>query len=158
MKRRNATILMTVVGVLVFLCVVGASLGWWFFASAVDSETADEPAATLSFDEVRRRFPGQQPALDVLDDHKVVVRRDPPGGAPAGSVQRLQLLTWDPADQDLSRITLPFWLLRMKPDSARVTVNHRELDITVEQLERYGPTLLVDHESQSGDRLLIWTE
>jgi hypothetical protein len=73
-------------------------------------------------------------------------------------VQRLQLLTWDPADQDLSRITLPFWLLRMKPDSARVTVNHRELDITVEQLERYGPTLLVDHESQSGDRLLIWTE
>ena len=158
MKRRNATILMTVVGGLVFLGIVVLSLGAWFFASAVDSESADEPAATSSFDEVRRRFPGQQPAFDVLDDRKVVVRREPSADARARSVERLQLLAWDPADQDLSRITLPFWLLRMKPESAHVTVNHRELDITVEQIERYGPTLLVDHQSQNGDRLLIWTE
>ena len=158
MKRRNATILMTVVGVLVLLGLVGVALGAWFFASAFESETADEPAATLSFDEVRRRFPGQQPVLDILDDHKAVVQREPPLTTPAGSLERLQLLAWDPRDRDLARITLPFWLLRLKPATARVTVNQRELDITVEQLDRYGPTLLVDHQSQAGDRLLIWTE
>lgn len=158
MKRRNATILMTVAGVLVLLGIVGVALGAWFFASAFESATADEPAATLSFDEVRRRFPGQQPVLDILDDRKAVVRHEPPLTTPARSVERLQLLVWDPRDRDLSRITLPFWLLRLKPASAHVTVNQRELDFTVEQLERYGPALLVDHESQSGDRLLIWTE
>ena len=158
MKRRTATILMTVVGVVVFLGIVGLSLGVWFFTSVFDSETADEPAATLSFDEVRRRFPGQQPVLDIVDDQKAVVRREPPVETPAGSLQRLQLLAWDPRDRDLARITLPFWLLRMKPASSRVTVNHREIDITVEQIERYGPVLLIDHQSQGGDRLLIWTE
>lgn len=43
-----------------------------------------------------------------------------------------------------------------------VNINEAEVegtfDITVEEIERYGPALLVDHESPRGDRLLIWTD
>jgi hypothetical protein len=37
-------------------------------------------------------------------------------------------------------------------------INHHHVDVTVEQVERYGPTVLVDHEGAGGDRLLVWTE
>lgn len=162
MKRSHATIVMAIVGVLAFLGIVGLSLGAWFFASVFDSETADEPAATLSFEDVRRRFPGQQPVLAILEDREAVVRREPPALAPARPLERLQLLVWNPEDSGLSRVTLPFWLLRLKAGpldvASHVSVNHHRIDITVEQIERYGPALLVDHEAQSGDRLLIWTE
>ena len=50
MKRSHATILMAAVGVLAFLGIVGLSLGAWLFASVFEHETADEPAATFSFD------------------------------------------------------------------------------------------------------------
>jgi len=162
MKRSHATILMTVVGVLAFVGIVGLSLGAWFFASVFESDTADEPAATRSFDDVRRRFAGSQPVLAIVNDGEPVVRRQPPAAAPARPLDRLQLLAWDPDDDGLARVTLPFWFLRLKAGpidfSSHVMVNHHHIDITVEQIERYGPTLLVDHEGRGGDRLLIWTE
>ena len=162
MKRSHATILMTVFGVLVFSCIVGLSLGAWFFASVFESETADEPAAMQSFDDVRRRFAGSQPVLTILNDRDAVVRREPPAAAPPRPLERLQLLAWDPDDDGLARVTVPFWFLRLKAGpidfSSHVTVNHHQIDITVEQIERYGPALLVDHEGRGGDRLLIWTE
>ncbi len=162
MKRKHATILMAVVGVLAFVGIVGVSLGAWLFASAFEHETADEPAATLSFDDVRKRFAGQDPVLDIIGDETAVVRRTPPAGPPPGRLERLQLMVWDPDDDGLSRVTLPFWLLRLKAGpldvSSKVMIDHHHIDMTVEQIERYGPTLLVDHEGRGGDRLLIWTE
>jgi hypothetical protein len=37
-------------------------------------------------------------------------------------------------------------------------VNAGDLGLTVEELERFGPTLVMDHAGRDGDRLLIWTE
>ena len=71
-------------------------------------------------------------------------------------------MAWDPDDRNMVRVTLPFWILRLKSGpldlSQKVMVNHRHGDVTVEQIERYGSTLLVDHQGRGGDRLLVWTE
>src|SRR5688572_10233828 len=114
MKRKQTTILMAVVGVLAFVGIVGLSLGAWVFASVFESETAAQPAATLSFDDVRNRFAGEKPVLDILDDERAVVSRVPPDRGPTRRLERLQLMVWDPDDQGLSRVTLPIWVLRMK--------------------------------------------
>jgi len=162
MKRTHATILMAVIGVLAFVAIVGVSLGAWFFASAFERDTADEPAATASFDDIRQRFAGTEPVLDLAEDQTAVVRREPPAEAPAGRLERLQLMVWDPEDGGLSRVTLPFWLLRLKKGpldvSSKVMLNNHQVQLTVEQIERYGPALLLDHRARDGDRLLVWTE
>jgi hypothetical protein len=162
MKRSHATILMTTIGVLAFVGIVGLSLGAWFFASAFERDTADEPAAAASFEDVRRRFADAEPVLDILDNERMVVRREPSATHPDRPLQRLQVMAWDPDDESLARVTLPFWFLRLKAGpldvSGKVMINHHHVDMTVEQIERYGPTLLVDHEGRGGDRLLIWTE
>ena len=163
MKRSHATILMTVIGVLVFLCIVGLSLGAWFFASVFDRDTADARAATASFDEVRRRFGDIEPVFGITGDEQAEIKREAPSPAPPPQpLQRLQVLTWDADDESLARVTLPFWLLRLKSGplnvSGKVMIDHHHVDVTVEQIERYGPTLLVDHQGGGGDRLLVWTE
>jgi hypothetical protein len=162
MKRSHATILMAVIGVLVFLGIVGLSLGVWLFASVFDHDTADQQAATASFDEVRRRFADVQPVFRIAGDERPEIRREPPSARPGQPLERLQVLAWDPDDKGLARVTLPFWLLRLKSGpldiSGKVMINHHHVDVTVEQVERYGPTVLVDHEGAGGDRLLVWTE
>lgn len=162
MKRSHATILMTVIGVLVFLCIIGVSLGVWLFASVFDRDAADEPAATASFDDVRRRFADVEPVFSISGDERAEIKREPPSATPGQPLERLQVLAWDPDDGNLSKVTLPFWLLRLKTGplnvSGKVMVDHHHVDVTVEQIERYGPTLLVDHEGRGGDRLLVWTE
>ena len=162
MKRSHATILMAVIGVLVFLGIVGLSLGVWLFASVFDHDTADKRAATASFDEVRRRFAAVEPVFSITGDERAEIRREPPPAQPGQALERLHVLAWDPDDESLARVTLPFWILRLKTGpldiSGKVMINHHHVDVTVEQIERYGPTLLVDHEGRGGDRLLVWTE
>ena len=162
MKRSHATILMTVIGVLVFVGIVGLSLGAWLFVSVFERDTADERAATASFDEIRRRFADMEPVFRMVGDGRAEVGREPPSPARGEPLQQLQVLTWDPDDESLAKVTLPFWILRLKSGpldlSARVMIDHHHVDVTVEQIERYGPTLLIDHQGRGGDRLLVWTE
>jgi hypothetical protein len=161
MRRSHATILMTVIGVLAFLCIVGVSLGAWFFASVFEHDTADEPAATASFDDIRRRFAGVGPVFSIVGDERAEISREP-STAPGQTLQRLQVMAWDPDDRSMAKVTLPFWILRLKSGpldlSQKVMIDHRHVNVTVEQIERYGPTLLVDHQGRGGDRLLVWTE
>ena len=156
MKRSHATILMTVVGLLAFLGIVGLSLGAWVFASVFEREAADEMVASASFADVRQRFAGAAPVLDVAGE-RAVIRRDPPAAGPDRPIERLQVMAWDPDEENLARVTLPFWVLRLKSGALAFASRH-DIDLRVQQIERYGPTLLVDHESRGGDRLLIWTE
>jgi hypothetical protein len=37
-------------------------------------------------------------------------------------------------------------------------MNLEDLKLTVEDLERFGPALIVDHRSGSGERVLVWSQ
>jgi hypothetical protein len=157
MTRKTATVLMGVFGMLAFVAIVGLSLGAWFFASVFESTSASMPAATAAFDAVRTRFAGVEPVFDIVNDEELVVRRPAPDRV-AAPPERVQIRYWDPDDQGLSSVTLPVWLLRLKAGPVTVATHLGHAGLTVEQLERYGRTLLVDHVGPGGDRLLIWTE
>jgi hypothetical protein len=162
MKRAHATILLVTVGVAVFLGIVGLSLSAWFFASAFEREAATEPAAVRSFDEVRQRFRGAGPIIEIISRDAARIRREPPPVTPAGRLEHLQVLVWDAEDKRTTHVTLPFWLLRMKAGpidlASHVHIREHMANISVEQIERYGPDLLIDHEGDGGDRVLLWTE
>ena len=37
-------------------------------------------------------------------------------------------------------------------------IQFEDLHLTAEELERYGPALLVDHKGRDGQRVLVWTQ
>jgi hypothetical protein len=159
MARKRSTILMVIIGIVVCIFVVGAGTATWFYLSVFDSVDADEAVATRSFDEARARFKGQQPILELRDD-KVALLRKAPDIAPARELQSVHVLTWNAEEGTLSTVTLPFWLLRLQDSGVDVSIDAdgTRLTMTMDEVERYGPALVLDHLEEDGSRVLVWTE
>lgn len=147
--------------VLGFLALVGA--GVFVFFRQVDIESVTPETAELSFDEVRAKFAGQEPFIELTGegaDRTVrVIRRD---RLSADEPETLHVMAWDPDDDRLVRIRFPMWLLRLGNNG---TINFSEndfdlenLDLTVEDLDAHGPGLILDFEDDDSERVLVWTE
>jgi hypothetical protein len=156
-----------VVGIVVtgMLCVVAvAGMGFYFFSQHFNAQTATPAKAGVEFERVKAQFKDQKPLIE-LDERGHFLRSNPDRPTPASgrTPAHLYVLAFDPDDERIVKVTIPFWLLRFKSRGARVDFNGGRLDLedlklTVEDLERFGPTLIVDHKATSGDRVLVWSQ
>jgi hypothetical protein len=151
-----------VLGVLGVVALAGA--GFYFFTKHVDTKVVSRADAGLEFERIRTHFTGQR-ALIELDERGRFLRsnpdRDPKPGVKVPD--HLYVLAFDPDDERIVKVTIPFWLLRLKAHGTTVDFNGGRLDLedlklTVEDLERFGPTLIVDHQGRSGERVLVWSQ
>lgn len=164
MKRRTANILLAIGGVLLLCVIAVVGLGIWLFRSAVNTEASNEATASRAFEEVRGRFSAVGPVLEIRDRELVLLRKAP-DAAPAHRIQTIHVLTWNPDEGNLTRITVPMWVLRMSDDPIDLSTDPRSgvsirngISIRPEDIERYGPTLLVDHQDEDGERVLVWSD
>ena len=77
--------------------------------------------------------------------------------------QTLNIMAFDPHDGKVIRMALPFWILRLKSGGSRFDIGRSNVDlarmrITVEDLERYGPILILDQKDTDGSRVLVWSQ
>jgi hypothetical protein len=154
-----------VVGVIVagVLCIVVlAGVGVWFVRSHVDVRPTTSAAAAGDFESVRARFASQKPLIE-LDEHGEFIRANT--DRPAGTVrpQTLNVMAFDPNDEKVVRMELPFWLLRLKSGGTRFSAGGGDVDLaklrlTVEDLEHFGPTLILDHKDHKGTQVLVWSQ
>lgn len=151
-----------VIGVLGVVAMAG--IGVYFFSQHIDTKTASPANAAHDFEQVKLRFADQKPLIE-LDEHGRYLRshtgRKPP--ANAKPPESINVLAFDPDDGRIVRVNVPFWLLRMKMHGATIDfngnhMNLEDLKLTVEDLERFGPTLIVDHRAASGERVLVWSQ
>jgi hypothetical protein len=162
MKKETFRTILIVVGVLVLLAIVGLGSAAWLFMRGFETSQADAASATETFDDVRNRFAGTSPVL-VIEDDRPTVARKPPAQSNGVRLTALRILVWDPEDERVARIELPFWLLRLKSGPIEIAADRdwmeeTELGLTIEELERYGSTLVLDHQARDGARLIVWTE
>jgi hypothetical protein len=150
---KTVKIVLGVVGGLVLLGVIVISFGVWMFMSAFQSETVDQAQATAAFDEVRARFAGVQPAFEIRNNRPVVLR-PPPATPEKPEPESVRILIWEPGEGKVSRIRLPFSLLRLSDDDIGI----QGVSLRPEDVQRYGRTLLLAGDSPDGDHVLIWTD
>lgn len=156
--------------VVVALGIIGiiamAAAGVYFVTQQVQITEATPAGADRLFDEGRARFKDARPLIELDTDGEIVSSRiDETRGRPASSVEleALHILAWDAGDERVVQLAIPFWLLRMKRGpidvfSDTAGLRRAELSITVDDLERLGPSLLIDHRGRRGDRVLVWTQ
>jgi hypothetical protein len=156
-----------VLGVIV-TCVVAvvaiAGAGFYFFTRHIETRTVTPATASREFEEVKTRFVGQKPLVE-LDRHGNFVRSNPDRPAPRNghTPEQLYVMAFDPDDDRVVRIQIPFWLLRLKTGGGSIDfngnrMNLEDLRLSVSDLERFGPTLIVDHSSAEGKRVLVWSQ
>ena len=149
------------VGILFVIAMAGA--GVYFFTQHIKATTATQASAQQQFDEVRARYKGHRPLIE-LDAKGNFLRSNTDREAPGGTrrPETLYVMAFDPDDGGLVRLTVPFWLLRMKMNGSIKFGNNsltlEELKLTVEDLDRLGPTLVLDQANEGGDRVLVWSQ
>ncbi len=156
-----------VVAAIVAICILGAvavaGMGYYLFTKHFDTKVTSPASAAVEFEQVKAQFVGQKPLIE-LDERGRFLRANPdrPGRSDMRRPDQLYVLAFDPDDERIVKVTIPFWLLRLK---ARGTIDFNggqleleDLKLTVEDLERFGPTLIVDHKSTGGERVLVWSQ
>jgi hypothetical protein len=151
-----------VIGVLGIIATAG--VGIYFFSRHIQTRTESPAIAARDFDQIGSRFEGQRPLIE-LDQHGRYLRSNTDRQAASGAKtpDALHVMAFDPDDGRIVRVTIPFWLLRLKLRGSTINFNGHsmeleDLKLTVGDLERYGPALVVDHRAPSGQRVVVWSE
>jgi hypothetical protein len=152
----------------VFIVVVFVGIGaiiavtaWFQQNLEVKQLTASE--AETEFETIRQRFAGRPPLLEMRNGrpaYSVERAALPPSGA---RLQTLHVLAFERDEQHLARISLPFWLLRMKSDPIRFGsyasgLDDEGVDLRPEDVEKYGPGIILDTVTPDGERFMLWAE
>jgi hypothetical protein len=150
------------VGILCVIAMAGA--GIYYFSQNINARTVSAATAATEFDNVRKQFAGVK-ALIELDERGDFIRANTDRPAPPNvrRPEKLYVMAFDPDDGGLVRVTIPFWLLRMKSHGAKIDLGGNGMDLedlklTVEDLERFGPSLILDQKNEGGDRVLVWSQ
>jgi hypothetical protein len=88
----------------------------------------------------------------------------------SGSASQVNVLVFDPDDEKLVRIRVPMWLAKKayriaEPDGElefeldhddRDLARHLKRRVSLEELEKAGPGLLVEVDEDDGEQVLVW--
>jgi len=154
-----------VLAVVAFLTFIG--IGVYVALNNVHVTPATAVSAEHEFAATLDRFKGRAPLLLIDEDGRVKSSEKPPvevGPSRQGTpLSSLNVMAWDPDDDKLVRVSVPFWVLRLTHHGARMKFGPDEIDlsnlhITLEDIERHGPGLILDHRDRRGMRVLLWAE
>ena len=160
-KRRNWLLILFGVAVLVVFVGIGVviALAAWFQQNLQRQETSAADAQ-VQFSEVRQQFGGRPALLDMRDGRPVynTVRTASPQPS---ELQSLHVLVWDSNDQQLARLSIPFWVLRLKSGPIEFSsyasgLGDGGVNLRPEDIEKYGAGIILDTTSHSGDHILLW--
>jgi hypothetical protein len=78
----------------------------------------------------------------------------------------MHFIVWEPGRQILTQADVPLALMRLNDepmDILRFVDNpreprHKAVSLRMSDLDRFGPSLLVDQRSEDGHRVLVWTD
>jgi len=155
-----------VIGVLLLCGVIAVGVmvftAMWFRQNLTITQ-GGEDAATLQFEEVRRRYPGQEPLIQLVDGRPHYAAARAGQAAPRGPLSSIHVIAYDRDEGNTVTFSLPFWLLRMKPGPIRISAyqqgwDDRGVEFRVEDIEKHGPGIIVDVTERNEGRVLIWAE
>ena len=151
-----------VVGILCLVAVAG--FGFYYASQHIETRAASPASAAKDFEQIRARFTGQQPLIE-LDDRGRFLRAhtDRKATAQSRTPESVHVLAYDPDEGRLVRLSITFWLLRLKTGNASIDFNGRKMDLddlrlSVDDLERFGPTLIAEHKTPEGSHVIVWSQ
>jgi hypothetical protein len=152
-----------IVGVLAVSAVGGTA---YFIYHHVHTQFTPTENADRQFAEARARFAGQRPLIEIRKDDEPIVNRDMiPKTMPAAKLETLRVLAYDTRANKLVNVSIPMWLLRMAPSNKFSFMKDNGIDfdsdrvhLTMEDVDRRGPGLLLDQADRRGSQVLVWTE
>jgi hypothetical protein len=169
MKRATRSIVLSIVKGVVMIALITVGMGLWFFVSHHQSSPVSEQSAEAEFSQLRSHFSTQQPLIDMSIRQASDIPAIGPSGVPLYTFHTVIFDTR--GSQRIVHITVPFWFARLFADRhgefkwlGQLTfLDDTEFDseairLSLDQLERRGPGLIIDYQHPSGGQFISWVE
>jgi hypothetical protein len=118
------------------------------------------PASAMDahFNDVRHRFPPRPPLIEIDDPLRGRVHvNHPPDSAPLQRLDRFEILAWQAEEGKLVQTRAPIWMMRFSTLNllSEFGLAPGSMRLTVDDVQRYGPGVVLDFTSPKGDRALV---
>lgn len=141
------------------LLALGATAGYFVFRS-YEKGSATEADATREMDGIRARFGTRTPLIEIVDPRSMDVRVNRLASSDGARVATVHVVNWNAEDGEVVRTQLPLWLMRFSSVNllSEIGLTPAKLRLTVQDIERYGPGVVVDYHRPGAVRLLVWVD
>ena len=145
--------------VLLALAALGGTAAYYVMRN-LEERAAGEAEAVKAIDAVKARFTPRAPLIEIADPRRGDVRINRATDASTTPVDTIHVLNWKRETQELSRVTMPLWLMRFSTINlaSRLNLSPASLRLTVSDVERYGPGVIVDYGSPGTSRIFVWVD
>ncbi len=162
-SNSKKTWLSIAIAVVLVACVLAAAAigGTAFYVFRhIDRQTTNAAAADSEFAKVRGRFVREQPMVEITSDRDVMIHPNTGNGGP---IRSLHLLAYNPVSQRLVHVDVPVWLLQIRRGNSLALIDQGDFGlggthITLDDIERHGPGLILDHRRINGAQAVVWVE
>jgi len=152
-----------IVGILAVSAVGGTA---YFIYRHVHTQFTPVENADRQFADARARFAGQQPLIEMRKGDEPFLHREViPKEMPAAKLDTLRVLAYDTRANKLVNVSIPMWLLRLAPSNKFSFMKDNGIDfdsdrmhISLDDIERRGPGLILDQADRRGSQVLVWAE
>ena len=143
----------------VCLAALGAT-GAYFVLRHLDKRTGAEADAVQAIDAVKARFGPRAPLVEVVDPIRADIRINRTTDTSATRVDTVHIINWRSDTGELTRADVPLWLMRFSSVNlaSQLGLAPAKFRLTVGEIERYGPGIIVNYGSQGSTRFLMWVE
>ena len=145
--------------VAVALVALGAT-GAYFVLRHMEKRAGSEAEAVQEIDDLKARFGPRPPLIEIVDPQMADIRINRPVEASARRVDTIHVISWKRDPGELTRTDMPLWLLRFSTlnIASQLGIAPEKFRLTVSDVERYGPGIVVDYGSQKAFRVLVWVD
>ena len=141
-----------------FIALAGTSA--YFVFRNLEKRQGSEREAVQSIDAVKARFGSRTPLVELADPRRADIRINRPLDASQSRVDTIHIINWKSDTRELSRAEMPLWLMRFSSVNVLSTLGlaPERFRLTVSDIERYGPGIVVDYGSAGTSRMLVWVD
>jgi hypothetical protein len=158
LTRRGKILLGLAIGIPVAIALFSGAAAYLVLRT-LDTQQAAPAAAAAAFEQARKAFPPRPPLIEVVDLRARNVRVNRAPNAPRRPVDKLHFLVYTPSDQEMMRGSMPAWLARMRVSITGIgNWSFSDLHITLEDIERYAPGIIVDFTTPDGEQIIVWAQ
>ena len=162
MRRAIRIALWTVVIGAVVLFAVSASVGLVVWRHTAITKPA-APDAQAAFASIRERYKGRAALVEIKSMGPLMIDariNRLPESAPRHQVRHFHVIVWDSRGGSFVRSSAPVWWMHFSGNNllTQLGVPLGDLSLTVADVERYGPGIIVDFQPPGGGHMLVWTE
>lgn len=145
--------------IVVAVIALGATSAYFVFRS-MEKRTSGEAEAIQAIAAVRERFGPRPPLIEIADPQRGDIRINRPADASAVPVDTVHVMSWNRETREFVRTEIPLWLMRFSSVNilSQLGVAPARFRLTVSDVQRYGPGVVVDYSPPGASRVLVWVD